>query len=115
MSIHDLKSNLDAYTEALVKSGAENMGPKDARDTLEERIAPIIECFSHLVWMCGGEGDDFRKSAISLMSDALDDAFGASIKEASFESPIGHNSRQRSHGTLNARQQGIQRVHGARL
>ena len=115
MSIHDLKSNLDAYTEALVKSGVEGMGPQNARDTLEERIAPIIECFSHLVWMCGGEGDDFRKSAISLMSDALDDAFGQSIKEASFESPIGHNSRQRSHGTYNARQQGIQRVHGARL
>lgn len=115
MSIHDLRSNLDAYTEALVKSGAENMGPKAARDTLEERITPIVECFSHLVWMCGGEGDDFRKAALGLMADALDDAFGAQIKEAEFDSPIGHNSRQRSHGTYNARQQGIQRVHGAGL
>jgi hypothetical protein len=112
MSTHDLKSNLDAYTESLVKSGVEGMGPQNARDTLEERIAPIIECFSHLVWMCGGEGDDFRKSAISLMSDALDDAFADQIKEASFESPIGHNSRQRSHGTLNARQQFGGNLHG---
>ena len=115
MSLLDVKSNLDAYTEALVKSGVEGMGPQNARDTLEERIAPIIECFSHLVWMCGGEGDDFRKAALGLMSDALDDAFGASIKEASFESPIGHNSRQRSHGTLNHAQTGVQRSYGVRL
>ncbi len=111
MSIHDLRFNLDAYTEALVKSGAENMGPKDARDTLEERISPIVECFSHLVWMCGGEGDDFRKAALGLMSDALDDAFGAQIKEAEFERP----ARKQAYSTLNHTQQGIQRVHGARL
>ena len=109
MSLLDVKSNLDAYTEALVKSGVEGMGPQNARDTLEERIAPIIECFSHLVWMCGGEGDDFRKAALGLMSDALDDAFGSSIKEAEFDRPI----QKQAYSTLNHDQQGI--VKGSNL
>ena len=106
MSLLDVKGNLDAYTEALVKSGVEGMGPQNARDTLEERIAPIIECFSHLVWMCGGEGDDFRKAALGLMSDALDDAFSANIKEAEFDRPI----RKQAYSTLNHDQQGVSKA-----
>ncbi|RAS13505.1 hypothetical protein [Ensifer adhaerens] len=58
------------------------------------------------------------EAALSTLPIAVEGKAGlvpakaASIKEASFESPIGHNSRQRSHGTLNARQQFGGNLHG---
>ena len=115
MSILDIRPNLDASVETLFKSGADRMGPQDARDTLEDCFGKFIECFGHYVYFCGEHGEDFTANLKAMLSDALDDAFGASIKEASFESPIGHNSRQRSHGTLNHAQQGVQRSYGVRL
>jgi len=115
MSILDIRPNLEAATEALFKSGADRMGAQGARDTLEEHFGTFIECFGHYVYFCGEHGVDFSANLKAMLSDALDDAFGASIKEAEFDSPIGHNSRQRSHGTLNHSTQGIPRVYGARL
>lgn len=115
MSILDIRPNLDASVEALFKSGADRMGPQGARDTLEEHFSTFIECFGHYVYFCGEHGEDFSANLKAMLSDALDDAFGPSIKEAEFDSPIGHNSRQRSHGTYNSRQQGLLPVHGANL
>ena len=112
MSILDIRPNLDVSVEALFKSGADRMGPQDARDTLEECFGKFVECFGHYVYFCGEHGEDFTKNVKAMLSDALDDAFGDSIKEASFESPIGHNSRQRSLGTLNHAQQFGGNLHG---
>jgi len=113
MSILDIRPNLEAATEALMKSGADRMGPQATRDKLEECFGQFVECFGNYVWFCGEQGEDFASSLKASLSDALDDAFGASIKEAQFEGSIGHNSQQRSHGTYNARQQGL--VSGAVL
>lgn len=115
MSIRDIKANLDAYTESLMKSGVVDASPAEALEIISDYMAKVCGSIGSIVWYCGADGEEFARTASVGAVEALQNAFGPSIKEAEFDSPIGHNSRQRLQGTHNSRQQGLERVHGARL
>jgi len=88
MSIRDIKANLDAYTESLMKSGVTDVSPSEALKIISDYMTKVCGSVGSIVWYCGADGEEFARIASDRASEALQDAFGPSIKEAQFEPPV---------------------------